>query len=294
MGSRTRTPLLVIAVAACAGNPIGIDAGPQPEVPPDGGGFYGGPGEPVAQLRFGSFVAALGPVDFCVSPHATSTFEGPLLAGRGDEAGLGNDTLSLAGAVPGGQLDVRVVAGGSASCATPLSGADFVDLPPLLTGNGYTALLVEQAGALTLTVFPDDAPASVPAGQAAVRVISVAASGPTSVDVGQFVDGGFVPWIGGLPPLAIPQAPGFDSNGYLQLPPQTALPSLQSGGQDLLDLLPGVQLSAGAQYSLFALSPTASQAAGALFCVDDGFPSGTYAPCLLFPQPGEPATSTAL
>ncbi len=145
--------------------------------------------------------------DFCVAPHGTTTWTGPVLAGQlaaeaaaadggAPEAGLDGGDAAAATAlsfpsvtdyfgVSPNTYDVEIVAAGS-SCATAVSSATTL---PALAANGYTTFAivgdVSPSGsdhALEIVSFTDDSTAS--AGNVLLRFIN-AAPDLAAVDFGQ-------------------------------------------------------------------------------------------------------------
>jgi len=128
-----------------------------------------------AQLRVAHLSPDAPAVDFCVAEHGTKDFTGPVLASNGAAAGLSYANVTKYIALPAAQYDVRLVAPGSSSCATPLGGlADFTNLPTLPSGANVT-LAAEGLATLgatasfTLQAYVDDT--SVDAGKAKLRFI---------------------------------------------------------------------------------------------------------------------------
>ena len=92
-----------------------------------------------AQVR----VAHLSPdapnIDFCVAPHGTTTFTGPILSTNGHMTGLPYGAVTKYFELPAEQYDVRLVGPGLADCSTPIGNVpDFTDLPPIEAGDSIT------------------------------------------------------------------------------------------------------------------------------------------------------------
>jgi Domain of unknown function (DUF4397) len=145
---------------------------------------------PVTSVRVANWSADAPAVDFCVAPHGTADFHGPLLSASAEaieEAGLGDASATalsfpLVSAylpIPVGQYDVRLVAGGSTSCSASII-PDTTTLPQLQVGGVATFALIgatQPQGSepsLSIVGFFDDV--GVPNG-VALRVIN------TSVDL---------------------------------------------------------------------------------------------------------------
>jgi hypothetical protein len=140
-------------------------------------------------------------VDFCVAPHGTTMYEGPLiaqLAAKDDAGGIEADAeagppglsfpqVSAYVALAPQQYDVTVVAAGSATCA---GGSLAATALPALTAGSYTTFAIvgdaETAGsdrALSLTPFSDDTGRGAPPSGASLRFVN-ASPGLASVDFG--------------------------------------------------------------------------------------------------------------
>jgi Domain of unknown function (DUF4397) len=151
---------------------------------------------PVTSIRIANWSADAPAVDFCVAPHGTSNFQGPLLsagaraleeAGLDDAGGtqLGFPLVSAYLPIPPGHYDARLVAAGSTDCSARII-PDTTNLPTLRAGGTATFALVgatQPQGsepALEIVGFIDDV--DVPSG-VAMRVINASADLP-SVDFG--------------------------------------------------------------------------------------------------------------
>src|SRR5262249_40387155 len=126
-------------------------------------------------------------VDFCVAAHGSKDFTGPVMATNGAAAGLSYSQVTKYIPLAAAQYDVRLVAPGSSSCATPLGGlADFTNLPALSAGGYFPVAAEGLAGigsspSFTLQAYVDDS--SVDAGKAKLRFIHASPNTP-AVDVG--------------------------------------------------------------------------------------------------------------
>ena len=93
-----------------------------------------------AQVRVAHLSPDAPSVDFCLAPHGTAEFAGPILATSGGPTGLAYGSVTKYFAVAANQYDVRLVAPGAASCATALGGlADFTNLPDVPDGVADSA-----------------------------------------------------------------------------------------------------------------------------------------------------------
>jgi hypothetical protein len=151
---------------------------------------------PLTSLRVANWSADAPPVDFCLAPHGTGAFLGPLLAARAeaiDEAGAGEagapmlpfPAVSAYLVMPPGRYDARVVAAGATDCSAGVI-PDATSLPPFLRNAATTIALIganqPQASepGLQIVGFPDEdyTPTGV-----AVRAINASADLPL-VDIG--------------------------------------------------------------------------------------------------------------
>jgi hypothetical protein len=139
-------------------------------------------------------------IDFCVAPHGTTMYEGPLVAqlAASDDAGATDAEAAPPGlafpevtayvALAPQQYDVTIVAGGSASCTG--GSLEATALALLVAGSHTTFALVgdaetavvgdaQTAGgdpALSLVAFSDDTGTRSPAGGASLRFINASPS----------------------------------------------------------------------------------------------------------------------
>lgn len=197
----------VCLVTACSSSPSGTADGGStaseagPDAPSeaassdDGGGSDGGADADgaianPAYLRLANWSPDAPAVDFCVAPHGSTSFQGPLLAktfvppplppADGGATGLPFPDVSAFVQVNPGQYDVRLVAAGATSCATGM-GSDLTSLPALAAGAYETVAAVGDVTktgsdpSLSLVAFGDD---SVVANSldGALRFINVAPS----------------------------------------------------------------------------------------------------------------------
>jgi hypothetical protein len=242
---------------------------------------------PTALVRVAHLSPDAPAVDFCVAPHGTSSFLGPVLSGAGAAAGLAYSTVTKYLPVPAAQLDVRIVAPGSSSCATSLAGLpDFTGLPALPAGAYVTIAaegLVSSAGGAAspfgLAAYIDDS--TVASGQAALRFIH-ASPGTPAVDVGL---GGGVLFTSVFTDVAFGEIAtmGTGERGYqVTAPLNSALISARAHGTttDVLSISQA-SLPAGAIATAFAIGEigNASSPLKVLLCVDNAPPSGLLSRC---------------
>ncbi|HZJ65322.1 MAG TPA: DUF4397 domain-containing protein [Kofleriaceae bacterium] len=164
-----------------------------------------GPAATSARVRVAHVSPGAPAVDFCLAPHGTASFTGPILAGAGRAAGLSYGTVTRYFDVEAARYDVRLVAPGATDCKQPLANLDdFTRLPELadgasatiaaegtLSGQGDAAFAaigdLEPLGhavndpPLRLAVFADDT--AITADMVKLRFIH-ASPGTPAVDVG--------------------------------------------------------------------------------------------------------------
>lgn len=141
-----------------------------------------GPPAP-AQVRIAHLVPDAPAVDVCLKPDSVAAFGSPFVGGTG----LSYPSLSARTAVDAGTYSVRLVAGGSTSCATSLN--ELGDVTGLALGEGATQTLA-LTGRLSGTGTPalavkqyDDRTAATPSGGVSLRAVN-AAPGSSAQDVG--------------------------------------------------------------------------------------------------------------
>src|SRR5678815_3700585 len=126
-------------------------------------------------------------VDFCLAPHGTASFTGPILAKNGHATGLTYGNVTKYFDVQAIQYDVRIVAPGSADCATSLGGLpDFTELPTLSEDANATIAaegLVAFGASTPFMLRPYIDDATVDTGKAKLRLVQ-ASPGTPAVDVG--------------------------------------------------------------------------------------------------------------
>ncbi len=136
-----------------------------------------------ASVRIANWSVDAPAVDFCIAPHGTPLYQGPLLAAAadddeggadGDATGLSFPLVSAYLSITPGRYDARLVAAGSTDCAAAII-SDATALPALTAGAAATFALVgatQPQGAeppLEIAGFLDDT--AVPSG-VAMRVIN--------------------------------------------------------------------------------------------------------------------------
>jgi Domain of unknown function (DUF4397) len=265
------------------------------------------PGTTVALLRVANWSPDAPAVDFCVAPHGTSVFRGPLLVGieRAEvEAGLAVDSGSGALAFPEvssyvqvapGRYDARIVVG--RSCGAGI-GPDAIALPAVSAGASTTIALVgaesvaDGQPGLQIVGFLDDVTI---AGAVALRFIN-AAPMAAPVDVGTGAGASFVPLFAGIPfgeagsgqeaPARDGSAPAVDARGYLS---RSALAGVALGARAHAGatgdagvpsaLASNVWIASGSVVSVIVTGGTESVPLGLLECVDNAGIVGSLSNC---------------
>jgi hypothetical protein len=221
-------------------------------------------------------------VDFCIAPHGSATFTGPILATSGGADGISYGSVTKYLDVEAQQYDVRLVAPGSADCSIPLGGlADFTNLPDLPPGASATIAaegLVTLGGdePFHLAAYLDDD--SVGLGSAKLRFIH-ASPGTPAVDVGT---GGGAIFSSIFTNVEFGDTSGAN-NGYVTTPPlsNVEISARVHGSQsDALSIKPAV-LPANAIATAFAIGQVDSATAPlrVLLCVDNAAPTGLLSQC---------------
>ncbi|HTR51938.1 MAG TPA: DUF4397 domain-containing protein [Kofleriaceae bacterium] len=235
-----------------------------------------------AQVRVAHLSPDAPAVDFCVAPHGSGKFTGPILNTNGMAAGIAYASVTKYFQLDAEQYDVRLVAPGSADCATPLGGlADFTSLPDIPPGASITIAAeglaaIGSATPLTLHAYVDDS--SVDAGKAKLRFVH-ASPGTPDVDVGTSGGALFQPL---FTDIAYGNTATADS-GYIETDP---LPGIEISARahgtltDALSITPAV-LPAGAIATAFAIGEIgdASAPLRVLLCDDNAAPTGLIAQC---------------
>lgn len=196
-----------------------------------------------AGVRFAVWAASPFPaVDFCVAPHGTTAFVGPMLhrataaADGGDDdagavRGLTFPLVTSYFSFPPGQYDARVVAAGSADCRVGVF-PDATDLPTLGAAGTETVALLDQlapeAGSfgVQITGFADDATAGIQgsvndaglptSGRPLIRFINATSAEPL-VDLGFGLDS--------IPPNYTPIFLGVPFGQHSTLSETTVMPA---------------------------------------------------------------------
>jgi hypothetical protein len=143
---------------------------------------------PRAGLRFANWSPDAPAVDFCIAPHATTDFQGPMVAaklqaledsGIDDDAGTPGLSFPQVGSyfyvTPGG-YDVRVVAAGSPDCTVGVVAPDDTTVPAL--------------SADTLTTIAAIGDVKPPAGEPTISLASYHDDIEPTLDGGSPLDGG--------------------------------------------------------------------------------------------------------
>ena len=263
---------------ADSGNPI--DSGtPVDSGKPDGG-------VSTAKVRVAHLSPDAPAVDFCLAPHGTTTFIGPVLKGAGAAGGLSFGQVTKYIDVPAIQYDVRIVAPNAASCATSLANLpDVTNLPALGAGIAVTLAAEGELAQGTTSPFgikPYVDATAVAAGKAKLRFVH-ASPGTPAVDVGV---GGGVLFTGIYTNVAfgaIGSGAPLDAQGYLETAPIVgAEVSARANGTmvDVLAIKP-TDLPAGAIATAFAFGKIgdANKPLKVLLCVDNAPPNGLLSAC---------------
>jgi Domain of unknown function (DUF4397) len=252
-----------------------------------------------------------GGFDFCLAPHGTTTWTGPILGGEladggPTEAGAEGGTDAEAGMVATGgllfptvtsylglapgQYDMQIVTAGSTSCATGVVPSS-TNLPAL-SANAYTTLAmvgdVSKAGSdpgLTVTAFADD---STPSSGALLRFINVAPD-LAAVDVGEgtLAASNFQALFAGVQfghaGAAATDAGTVDSNSFLALGALSAVQlsaHTSTGGTSDTATASNVTVAAGAIATLALVNgKNGGPAPQFLLCVDSATTAGPLAQC---------------
>jgi hypothetical protein len=214
-------------------------------------------------------------VDFCVAPHGTADFIGPILATNGHLTGLPYGNATKYFELPADQYDVRLVAPGGSDCKTALGGLpDFTDLPDVPDGTSATIAaegLVAFGNATPFALRAYIDASTVAPGKAALHFVH-ASPGTPAVDVG--IGGGVL-----FTPVFSDVSFGGDKAAVVD-PIDGAELSARAHGSltDALSIKP-TSLPAGALASAFAIGQGASLRV--LLCVDNAPPNGLLTQCSL-------------
>ena len=260
---------------------------------------------PIALVRVANWSPDAPAVDFCLAPHGTTAFQGPLL-GRAsallDAAApsLGYPDVSAYLQVPPGQYDVRAVVAGASNCSAGI-GPDLTSTPSLGIGTFATlALLGNTQGSggakLQLAAFVDE---GVSSGKVALRFVNAAAAAEMgSADFGTGTAGASFKPISKSVAFgavgAIPDAGGVDgaikadSHGYAVMSAlaSATLSAHASGATTDAVVARGVTIAAGAVVTAALLvGPGVTDDGGATFqllaCVDNAGTVGVTGSCTI-------------
>jgi hypothetical protein len=255
---------------------------------------------PTAGLRFANWSPDSPGIDFCIAPHGTSAFRGPVLAafgaGLGESCDAGAEGLSFPQTsayelMAPQQYDVRVVVAGASDCSVKLTD-DTTTLPALQAGALATLALVGEANptggdpGLEVVAFLDTDTSGT---GVAVRFINAAANVPTAAlyevqgataapifGYAQFAQAGTV--TGDATDAAAPAAETYQT---IPAPSSEAFEVRAStGAMAVIALTPDLSIAEGAVITLVLLGPIAAADGGVqaelLECADN---AGTT--CLL-------------
>jgi hypothetical protein len=283
-----------LAVIGCMGE--GTRCPPPPVVDaagdaPHDGGDAEAAGPAIAGIRLANLSPDVPLVDFCIAPHGTTMYQGPLLLGlAGALAGAGMPVTGTPGVpspqfsayvtVTPGAYDARVVVGGATDCSGGL--ADATNVPQLFSNGFATIAFVGRGPMLQALPFADDTTPTTPAPDAGslklyLRFLN-AAPGFGAVDVGLDTKG-----TGTLKPLfnmvafgqtstsanSTPDA-GLKVDNYGYLVTSALSHSTCTGGAGACPLLSVQQSSASAEGGAggaVLASATVSAAAGAVVTI---------------------------
>jgi hypothetical protein len=249
-------------------------------------------------------------VDFCLAPHGSGAFQGPIvnsLANAGDADGgmaaLAFPQVSAYFYVAPGAYDARLVVAGAADCSFGI-GSDATMLPALSAGTFATIALLGEAHAvggapgLQITGFLDD---QRPGGAVALRFIQ-AAPAISRVDVGTGAASAFAPFFLGVAygqasskaeaTASDGAAPTVDSNGYATLQPLSGVTfrARASGTAQDLAIASNVSAGAGSVLTLVLVGETADTSSDAgpqgelVECVDNAGTVGPFGNCSVVSQ----------
>lgn len=270
-----KMPLMVAAalgLAAC-----GDDDDPTP------------PG--VANVRVAHLSPDAPAVDFCLAPHGTTTFTGPVMESLGVTGGLAYGEVTTYLELDEGQYDVRLVASDATTCATGLLPADVTDLPTLTDGLYATIAAIGElapqgdAAPFEVTAFVDES--TVTMGKAKLRFVHASSDTP-NVDVGLGAGETFTPVFTDIAFGGIEAGTGF-ANGYAEVDPLdgVTISARATGTTDDAIVLEGIDLPAGAIATAFAIGNLdgSPEPLRVLVCVDNGAPEEALTPCTALPAP---------
>ncbi len=297
-GGRGAAGDAVVVIGDAAADASATDAGVASDA--------GAPDGP-ALVRLAHLSPDLPPVDLCLAPHGTTSFQGPLLGLLAHPDGGGGGGLSFAqvGAylpVGAGTYDLRLVPANTSSCLTTstsdAAGASLVAettaLPPFAADAHLTLLVVGELtpsgsdAPLAIRAIPDDA---VLAGGAAVlRAVNAVPSLPAA-------DFGLGSWsatwlpiltdvaFGAASATAGPLEGSVDARGYLFLAPllpQTASVRATTGATTDVAVVHDFGIDLGSIATLFAVGGKTGDSAhppALLLCIDNQPAGGLLSDC---------------
>jgi hypothetical protein len=297
------------AQGASEGGPASADAGQVADVSTADGTLSTN-----ALVRVANWSPDAPAVDFCIAPHGTRAFVGPVVGaiGASVDAGTAGLTFPSAGtpvqavssyfSVAPGLYDLRVVVAMGGSCTVPII-PDVTNLPPLTARHFATIALVgdvQPTGGdpgLQLASFSDD---GVSSQLVFLRFINASPS-MAAADMGTGaigVMGGFTPLFGGVPfgtagtaPQtrgSLPEAswPTVDDNGYRELfslSDATLSAHDPRLGTDAV-VTSGVSIAPGSAITIVLVGGTSAGAPPQLLeCVDNARTVGPLSSCMLLP-----------
>ncbi len=277
---------------------------------------------PVASLRMANWSSDAPAVDFCIAPHGTTAFEGPLLASHassGDPGGamdaglaaLPFPSVSSYFFVAPGQYDARLVAAGATNCSAKIV-ADVTTLPTLVADGALTVALVGEthpvggdAGdpGLRLVGFTDD---TVTGSFVALRFIN-AAPNLAQADIWTGSGSSVQPLFLAIPfgaasaaseaqqaaVAADAAAPSVDPNGYATVTPALVAATFKARARFAMSyaaVAVNVNAAAGAILTVVVLradadvTPDAGISAQLLECVDNAGTVGLFGNCNVISQ----------
>ena len=217
-------------------------------------------------------------VDFCVAPHGSAQFTGPILTQNGHLTGLAFGNVTKYFDLASDQYDVRLVAPGAANCDTALGGLpDFTDLPVLPPETSATIAaegLVAFGSTTPFALKPYIDDTTVDTAKAKLRFIH-ASPGTPPVDVGL---GGGALFTGVFTDIAYGNA-AATTNGYITTDPISGVEiSARAHGTivDALAIKPA-ELPAGAIATAIAIGTP--DLLRVLLCVDNAAPNALLSQC---------------
>jgi Domain of unknown function (DUF4397) len=270
---------------------------------------------PQAFLRIADTSPDAPPLDVCVAPHGTATFQGPLvgqLAGGGVESAAGDAGTDTDAATPGvtypqvsayvaltpGGYDVRIVAAGAPSCDAPLV-SDWTSLPPMADDTSTTLLVagdfLQARGdaPLTVTMLTDDQ--VLAGGAVSLRAINAMPS-QAALDFGLGTGSAWEPLLTDVTFAAASSqtASGegtVDANGYTPIAPLLAqavsarASSSPDGGTDVAAAM-DVEIDLGSIATIIAIGGKTGDSANPpalLLCIDNTPSGGLLSDCSVAP-----------